>query len=132
MEKFIYILFFCLSSFALWAKDSDIQFIHTNDIHSYFLPLNSNDNLGGVARIKAKKEKLEKRFKISYFVDGGDFSEGSYGFLAGKGHYSYQLMSKMNYDVIELGNHDWLYGLDFIEEKLNELKQSDDSLPLVC
>ncbi len=132
MEKLVLVLFFCLNSFALMAKDIDIQFIHTNDIHSYFLPLNTNDNLGGVARIKAKKEKLEKRFKISYFVDGGDFSEGSYGFLADKGSYSYQLMAKMNYDVVELGNHDWLYGLDFIEEKLTNLKNSQDSLPLLC
>lgn len=90
-----------------------IQIIHTNDLHSHFE--HSEDiERGGYAQIKAKIDELKAGAKSigssSVVLDAGDLSEGTPFFLADQGEQSWRMIDEMGYDVIEVGNHDYMMG----------------------
>ena len=113
--------------FALIATNSllaqDLVILHTNDIHNHinglapeteFTPLlNDHDTtLGGLSRIagfiKAEKEKSGDKLLV---VDCGDFSMGTlFQSLEYTEGFQLNLMKKMGYDYVALGNHDFDFG----------------------
>ncbi len=97
------------------AAPIEIQILHTNDIHSVYEPPMSPEGLGGIARLKTLKDRLQKPGGL--FLDAGDFSEGSSGFTADNGFLSYRMMAEMGYDAVAMGNHEWLNGLPAVLER---------------
>jgi len=115
----IFSIIICLAS-SLKAEEKTITFIHTNDLHSHFIPFapeldyfennpGSDNTAGGWARIASiiKLEK-QKRKNPVFTVDAGDYTMGSlFHMLAREESFEMALMKKMGYDVITLGNHEF-------------------------
>lgn len=89
------------------------RIIHTNDLHSH-LDHAEDPERGGYAAVKAKIDELKRRSEKegiqTLVLDGGDFTEGSIYYLAGRGLPVWKMMNKMGYDAAVIGNHDWLMG----------------------
>lgn len=66
----------------------------------------------------------------SVLVDNGDLIQGSpmgdyvaaKGLTPGEVHPAYKAMNLLKYDVANLGNHEFNYGLDFLAEATNDAK----------
>jgi 5'-nucleotidase len=133
----VFFIIICLGS-SLKAEEKTITFMHTNDLHSHFIPFapeldyfennpGAEKTMGGWARIATllKREK-QKRNNPVFTVDAGDFTMGSlFHMLAREESLELTLMKKMGYDVVTLGNHEFdLYpdGLARIIKRAREKK----------
>ena len=98
---------FLLCVTALCAKD--IVIYHTSDIHGqYFGKADDNGkSYGGFARLANVLKKTKKPFLL---LDSGDFSSGSYEANISDGKYSVDLMNRMGYTALTIGNHDSDFG----------------------
>lgn len=136
--------FSCLNGWAETKLDKPIEFtiIHTNDLHSHFRPDKGPFGLGGIARIATTIKKIRKETPYSILVDGGDWSEGSIYYNLDAGRTSIEMLDKLGYNAVVLGNHDWLNGpeqllhlLDLVKPKFKlvsanlEIEEPDPSLP---
>ena len=94
-------------------NDKDIIILHTNDVHCSL-----TDNIGYDGLMLYKKE-LQKQFKNILTVDTGDHIQGNaYGYIS-KGIDIINIMNKIGYDVVTIGNHEFDYGLEALM-KCNE------------
>ncbi len=102
------------------AAKKEISIIHTNDLHSHFLGFSPNqdytpetvlddDTLGGWARISTMIKKIKDQSNGPVLVlDGGDFLMGSFfHVLAREKAFEIELLGKMGYDAVTLGNHEF-------------------------
>ncbi len=114
-------LFFILNQ----VSAEKLQILHTNDFHSYLDHIEHNNEIGGSARLKAiidrEKSKALEDGIPSIVVDAGDFSEGNIYYMANKGRNVFQIHNEMGYDVVTLGNHDYLMGTDELDQILGEM-----------
>ena len=102
------------------AAPRAVTIIHTNDMHSHFLgfapnleytPGTTGDDatVGGWARISTVISHIrEQRRGVVITVDAGDFMMGSiFHLMAREQAFEFQLLSKMDYDAVTLGNHEF-------------------------
>ncbi len=118
---------FCLLAF--WGGSARsasapvaLTLFHTNDLHSQYRPLHEVPAMGGVARLKTLITRLRSETQNSFFLDGGDWSEGNIYYNLGAGTESLRMMDYLGYDVALIGNHDWLNGPDQIVKVINEAR----------
>jgi 5'-nucleotidase / UDP-sugar diphosphatase len=120
MKKLLFFVCLCLADFVM---AQDLIILHTNDMHSHFnglapeteyTPLiNDNDpTQGGMSRIAGliKSEKEEYGDKV-LVVDAGDCLMGTlFQTLETETGFQLNLMKKMGYDFVTLGNHEFDFG----------------------
>ena len=103
-----------LSSFS--SKIKQITILHTNDVHSHIDPFPNDDprnpNRGGVARRASLIESIRKENPNVLLLDAGDIFQGTPYFNYYGGELEFKLMSRMNYDLATIGNHDFDNGVD--------------------
>lgn len=103
-------------------KRKHITILHTNDTHSQIEPFELNHyryaNKGGVARRANIIEQIRKENINTLLLDAGDIFQGTPYFNYFKGEIEFKLMSKLNYDVATLGNHDFDNGIDGFNQQL--------------
>ena len=101
--------------------------LHTNDMHSAFIgmgpssdynafKLNDDETRGGFARlaglIAQRREAREVQGPV-LVLDAGDYSMGTpFGAATRETGCELQLMSRMGYDAVTFGNHDFDFGPD--------------------
>ena len=94
--------------------------LHTNDTHSRIEPLPETDRtapgMGGVARRANYIEGVRKNNKNVLLFDAGDFLQGTPYFNLFKGEVEVETMNLMKYDAATLGNHEFDYGMDVLEQ----------------
>jgi 5'-nucleotidase len=118
-----------LSATASMA-DFDLTILHTNDFHARFEPISKfdsgcseEDNLagecfGGSARLVTAIEAARARAgnKPTLLVDGGDQFQGTLFYTYYKGKLSAEMMNKMGYDGMTVGNHEFDDGPEILRE----------------
>ncbi|KAM7307458.1 putative 5' nucleotidase [Ixodes scapularis] len=62
---------------------------------------------GGVARLVTKVKELKNKTKHSFFFNGGDFFQGTVWYTVLKYNIVAEAMSRMMYDSVCLGNHEF-------------------------
>jgi 2',3'-cyclic-nucleotide 2'-phosphodiesterase (5'-nucleotidase family) len=101
-----------------------VQILHTNDTHS-FISEGTHGNGGGSARLKSLiefyKDKAENEGVENLVFDAGDFLEGNTYYMAEKGRASFNVHNQMGYDMVTLGNHDYLMGARELDKMLGEI-----------
>lgn len=107
----------CTSSFA--AADYSLTVLHTNDFHARFEPISKydsgckeEDNLegkcfGGSARLVNAVKDARARSNNSILVDGGDQFQGTLFYTYYKGKVAAEMMNKLGYDGMTVGNHEF-------------------------
>lgn len=124
MKCFIKYLVILVSAFICFntanAAKKEISIIHTNDLHSHFLGFSPNqdytpetvqddDTIGGFARISTMIKQIKANSNGPVLVlDGGDFLMGSFfHLLTREKAFELELLGKMGYDAVTLGNHEF-------------------------
>ncbi|MHA3913766.1 bifunctional metallophosphatase/5'-nucleotidase [Halovulum sp. GXIMD14793] len=99
--------------------DYSLTVLHTNDFHSRFEPISKYDSgcsaednaagecFGGSARLVTAVEEAKKRTNNYILVDGGDQFQGSLFYTYYKGKVAAEMMNKMGYDAMTVGNHEF-------------------------
>jgi len=101
------------------AADYKLTILHTNDFHSRFEPISKYDSgcregdnaagkcFGGSARLMTAIAEARKRSNNSILVDGGDQFQGSLFYTYYKGKVAAEMMNRMGYDAMTVGNHEF-------------------------
>lgn len=118
---------FCIIFFFFYVGQShasELQILHTNDLHGFFEHTIFDKELGGYAQVKyvmdsLKADAREKGIE-TLTLDAGDFMEGNLFYMADRGRRTWGIMSKMGYDAVAVGNHDFLMGTTELNEILKE------------
>ncbi|WP_428926145.1 bifunctional metallophosphatase/5'-nucleotidase [Marinibacterium sp. SX1] len=104
-----------LPAFADYA----LTILHTNDFHARFEPISKYDSgcsaedntagecFGGSARLVTAVEEARARSDNSILVDGGDQFQGTLFYTYYKGAAAAEMMNKMGYDAMTVGNHEF-------------------------
>ncbi|MEP2641148.1 bifunctional metallophosphatase/5'-nucleotidase [Roseobacter sp.] len=101
------------------AADYNLTILHTNDFHARFEPISKYDSgcsveddvagecFGGSARLVTAIEEARGRAGNSILVDGGDQFQGTLFYTYYKGALAAEMMNKMGYDAMTVGNHEF-------------------------
>ena len=119
-----YMLFFVffLLLFSSFAQPSPIVILHTNDTHSRLETYieSTLGDVGGVVRRNTFIQQTREQYPNVIVVDAGDFSQGTPYFNLFKGFPEIELMNKMGYDVVTLGNHEFDNGSKALAKRLKQ------------
>ncbi|MGE7631400.1 bifunctional 2',3'-cyclic-nucleotide 2'-phosphodiesterase/3'-nucleotidase [Bacillus paramycoides] len=118
----------------------NLRILETSDIHvnlmNYDYYQTKTDNKVGLVQTAALVNKAREEAKNSVLFDDGDALQGTPlgDYVANKindpknpvdpsyVHPLYRLMNLMKYDVISLGNHEFNYGLDYLNKVISKTK----------
>ena len=106
-----------MSAFA--ANNEDIIILYENDVHCA---------IEGYSKLSAMKKELKEEHSYVGVVSGGDYIQGNSLGVVSKGKYVVELMNLVGYDAVTLGNHEFDYHL----ERLEELTGMMDTKPVCC
>ena len=99
--------------------DYKLTILHTNDFHARFEPISKYDSgcsaedntegkcFGGSARLVTAVADARARSNNSILVDGGDQFQGTLFYTYYKGKVAAEMMNKMGYDAMTVGNHEF-------------------------
>lgn len=99
--------------------DSTVTILHTNDFHSKVEPISKYDSpcsvednaagecFGGYARLVTAIEEARARNPDALLFDGGDQFQGSLFYTYYKGKVAAEIMNKLAYDGMTVGNHEF-------------------------
>lgn len=119
---FSLVLCMALSVFTgvVYAKDTDtVVILYENDVHCA---------VEGYSKLAAMKKELLETYTNVGVVSVGDFVQGGTLGAVSKGEYIVNLMNKVGYDAIALGNHEFDYQLP----RLNELNAMSNTKFISC
>ena len=119
---FSLVLCMALSVFTgvVYAADTDtVVILYENDVHCA---------VEGYSKLAAMKKELSETYANVGVVSVGDFVQGGTLGAVSKGEYIVNLMNKVGYDAIALGNHEFDYQLP----RLNELNAMSNTKFISC
>ncbi|WP_380184085.1 bifunctional 2',3'-cyclic-nucleotide 2'-phosphodiesterase/3'-nucleotidase [Kalamiella sp. sgz302252] len=120
-----------LVSCALHAATVDFRLLETTDLHSNMMDFDYYKDTPtekfGLVRTATLIESARKEATNSVLVDNGDIIQGSPlgDYVAAKGlqqgeiHPVYKAMNTLDYTVGNLGNHEFNYGLDYLQKAIS-------------
>ncbi len=97
----------------------DIIILYENDVHCA---------VDGYSKLAAMKNELLEAYENVGVVSCGDFVQGGTLGAVSKGEYIVNLMNKVGYDAITLGNHEF----DYLIPRLNELNEMSNTKFISC
>ena len=97
------------------SLEGKLVILHTNDIHGRAV---ADADAFGYARIAALKKNLQAQGAEVLLVDAGDFSQGTPLVNLGYGANAITFMNAAGYDVVTLGNHEFDWGSDNMEQNM--------------
>ncbi|MGG2064531.1 bifunctional 2',3'-cyclic-nucleotide 2'-phosphodiesterase/3'-nucleotidase [Bacillus sp. S14(2024)] len=110
-----------------------LRILETSDIHvnlmNYDYYQTKTDNKVGLVQTATLVKQAREESKNSVLFDDGDALQGTplgdyvakvKGLDGNYVHPLYRLMNMMKYDVISLGNHEFNYGLDFLNKAISK------------
>ena len=99
--------------------DFALTILHTNDFHARFEPISKYDStcdaetnaagecFGGTGRLVSAVTEARARAGTSILVDGGDQFQGTLFYTYYKGKVAAEMMNKLGYDGMTVGNHEF-------------------------
>ncbi|MBX2880151.1 MAG: 5'-nucleotidase/apyrase family protein [Granulosicoccus sp.] len=99
--------------------DYTLTILHTNDYHARFEPISKYDSgcsaednaegkcFGGSGRLVTAIAQARARTNNSILVDGGDQFQGTLYYTYYKGKVAAEMMNKLEYDAMTVGNHEF-------------------------
>ncbi len=131
-----------LHPYSVFAKSNQahLRIMETTDLHVHVYPYDYYgdkpiDNVG-LARTASIIKSIRDEASNSLLIDNGDFLQGNpmgdyiayeKGMSAGDIHPVIAAMNTLGFDATTLGNHEFNYGLDFLEASL-----AGADFPVVC
>jgi 2',3'-cyclic-nucleotide 2'-phosphodiesterase (5'-nucleotidase family) len=100
-------------------KSDDIVILYENDVHCV---------VEGYSKLSAMKKELQETHNYVGVVSGGDYIQGSSLGVISRGEYIVNLMNLVGYDAVTLGNHEFDYRIDRLEELVGKM----NTKPICC
>ena len=130
------VLFMAPAAFAAPQARWETTILFTHDLHSHFLPQDTEDGgqSGGYARLKTAIDREKAQHPDALLLDGGDFSIGSLiqTLYVDEGA-ELRTMGALGYDVGTIGNHEFDHKGTGFAQMLRSAVSSGEALPkLVC
>jgi len=97
----------------------NIVILYENDVHCA---------VEGYSKLAAMKNELKQTYKHVGVVSCGDYIQGSSLGAISRGEYIIELMNLVGYDAVTLGNHEF----DFRLDRLQELVDMMETKPVCC
>lgn len=127
MKKFPIYCFLSLILLLLSASTSDaarqvIRILHVNDFHGFaepYKPFGSDDMLGGISYLSSEVERLRGEMP-SILLAAGDMIQGNNWANLFQGASVIELMNRMRFDAMVLGNHEFDFGSDVLKKRIAE------------
>ena len=122
----------CAGSMA--AAEYTLTILHTNDFHARFEPINKYDSscgaedntegkcFGGSARLTTAIAEAQARTNNAILVDGGDQFQGTLFYTYYKGALAAEMMNKLGYDAMTVGNHEFDDGPEVLRGFMDALE----------
>jgi len=120
MKRFLPLIIISMLGLASPAQAAyELTILHTNDFHARFEPISkydsgcrAEDNLegkcfGGTARLITAIKEARERAGNSLLLDGGDQFQGTLYYTYYKGKVAAEMMNKLGYDAMTVGNHEF-------------------------
>ncbi len=111
-----------LASCGLYAGENTgtgkFVILHTNDVHG---SVDSSDRCLGMEAVSQLRKDYEKKGYDVLLIDAGDMLQGNSFACFSQGKSLVTIMNAVGYDVMGLGNHDFDYGADVLEERIAEM-----------
>ena len=85
----------------------DIVILYENDVHCV---------VDGYTKLSAMKKELQESYAYVGVVSGGDYIQGNSFGVISQGEYIVNLMNLVGYDAVTLGNHEFDYRIERLEE----------------
>jgi 5'-nucleotidase len=103
-----------------------LTILHTNDVHSRLEPFpmdgSRNQGLGGVAARASIIQSIRAQAEQVLLLDAGDIFQGTPYFNVYKGEPEIKAMSRMGYDAVTMGNHDFDAGIENFANQLTHAR----------
>ncbi|MGB1181637.1 MAG: metallophosphoesterase, partial [Candidatus Puniceispirillaceae bacterium] len=111
----------------------ELTILHTNDVHARFEPISKYDSscsaeanakgecFGGYARLMTAVTQARARTKNSLLLNGGDQFQGSLYYTYYKGKAAAEMMNRLGYDAMAVGNHEFDDGPDVLREFMDRV-----------
>ena len=98
------------------APEKDLVLVHTNDVHGRIVEekgRDKNTSVVGDAKLATVIEnERAKKDQTTVVLDAGDAFQGLPISNSTKGEARAEILNKMNYDAMAVGNHEFDFGLD--------------------
>ena len=113
--------------------DSTVTILHTNDFHSKVEPISKYDGpcaaednaagecFGGYARLITAVEEARERNPNALLFDGGDQFQGSLFYTHYRGKVAAEIMNRLAYDGMTVGNHEFDDGPQVLREFMDNV-----------
>ena len=118
----------------VYAQTDTLTILHVNDTHSHLLPYGPKDaagnwTWGGYARIATMVGMTRLTEPNVMLLHGGDFFVGDFMFQEYVGIPELEIMKALNFDALELGNHEFDLYPSTLKYVLNEAGFPGQSFP---
>jgi len=126
MKKFI-LLWVAVISMISYAKSIDITILHTTDLHGHIFPTtdyDGNEKVGGIFQLVPVIESLRAENPNNILVDNGDSLQGSLFSHINKGTPITDFFNLLDYNIWNLGNHEFDWGMKILKENLENFDGS--------
>jgi 5'-nucleotidase len=119
LKRFMPTMAALLMTTGMAQADYSLTVLHTNDFHARFEPISKYDSgcsaedntegkcFGGSARMVEAVKAARTRTNNSILVDGGDQFQGTLFYTYYKGKVAAEMMNKLGYDAMTVGNHEF-------------------------
>lgn len=103
-----------------------LNILATSDVHGVILPTDSQGSSGSLSQLQSLVTEMRGTQKNCLLLDNGDFLQGTpicdfaaeETGLINQPHPVITAMNQLGYDAAGLGNHEFDYGLDFLQSTL--------------
>ena len=132
MKKLLCSLFALSAVSTAMAQEVNIKLLGTSDIHGRVVPwsygADVEDKSGSYAQIATYVKDVRKNNKNVVLVDVGDAIQDNQIDVFAKDKKYYKdhpipkVLNEMNYDIFVLGNHEFNFGMEALDEILKDIK----------
>ena len=104
------------ASASATASEKDLVLVHTNDVHGRIVEEKGRDKttsvVGDAKLATVIENERAKKDQTTVVLDAGDAFQGLPISNSTKGEARAEILNKMNYDAMAVGNHEFDFGLD--------------------
>jgi len=114
------------ASASATASEKDLVLVHTNDVHGRIVEEKGRDKttsvVGDAKLATVIENERAKKDQTTVVLDAGDAFQGLPISNSTKGEARAEILNKMQYDAMAVGNHEFDFGLDEVKKYKEILK----------